>query len=209
MKFRSEPLKTARLRTTLAQERQMTSLLDREIIGGSHQIVPHRENWVPMWVDTGHVVRSDCGTMFAERSITRGGRLIWLVTTEGKSHAYHATAQDPFAAFEQATEARDRRRFVRGQWDVVKRLQRDLMLGRRRFDVLIDDAAASPLCAVGIQYFMSRIGMGRVRRVSGRVAALMMMIEPQVGFVIYEAARRHGVLSEMPEGRDAVTSAMA
>ncbi len=185
-------LNDARLRATLAKERQMMSLIEREIIGGSDQIVRHSENWVHMWVDTGHRVMSDCGTMVAERGITRGGRLLWLITREGKRHAFHATAQDPFAAFEQANAAQARRREVRGQWATVKRLRRDLLTGRRHMDVTLEDAAASPLCSVGIEAFMSRIGMGRVQRVSGRVAALMMLIEPQVGFVIFEAAARQG-----------------
>lgn len=187
-------LSDARLRATLAKQRQMMSLIEREILSGSDQIVPHSENWVRMWVDTGHRVSSGCGTMVAERGITRDGQLIWLITRAGKRHGFHATAADPFAAFEQARAAQARRREVRADWARVTRLRRDLLTGRVSFDVTLDDAAASPLCAVGIAAFMARIGMGRVRRVSGRIAALMMLIEPQVGFVIYEAAARQGRL---------------
>lgn len=187
-------LAAARLRTALAKERQMTSLIDQDILSASGAIVLHRENWVTMWVDTGNAVFSDCGTMMAERGITEGGRKLWLVSRDGKAKAYHATAEDPFTAFEQADAARAKRRLVRSRWNIVKQLARDLMFGRRAFDVVIADAEASPLCAVGIQAFLSRIGLGGVTRVSGRVAALMMVIEPQVGFVIYEAALRHNVL---------------
>ncbi|MGR3500812.1 hypothetical protein [Pseudaestuariivita sp.] len=200
MTHRSHSLQDARVRSTLARERQMMSLIEREILSGTDTLVIHSENWVKMWVDTGNVVTSDCGTMRAERGITRDGQLLWLVSREGKAKAYHATAADPFAAFEQAGAALDRRREVRSRWDEVRRLSRRLLLGSVRFDVLIADADASPLCSVGIRAFLRRIGMGGVTRVSGRTAALMMLLEPQVGFVIYEAALRHGAL---PDARDA------
>ena len=39
--------------------------------------------------------------------------------------------------------------------------------------------------------FMARMGMPNVQKISGRSAALLMKIDPQLGFVIREAHRRH------------------
>lgn len=178
------------LKTRLAKERQMTSLLEREIVPASGAIQPNRENWVRMWVDTGHVVRGDRPGVRATRGIDDRGQLMWLVHRDGKALGYHATAADPVAAIEQAEAAWAHRKAVRQRWREVEALARDLRSGRRSFDVRFEDAAASPLCEVGIRAFLRRVGLSPDGAISGWFAAQLMRVEPQVGFVIYEAARR-------------------
>ena len=113
-------------------------------------------------------------------------------------HAGAASSTDTLRKqLAQARAAWDERRRVRAHWPVVRRIARDLALGRRRLEVRIEDAHASALCTVGIEGFLRRIGLGRVRRVSGRTAALLMALEPQVGFVILAAHERaHGRLPD-------------
>lgn len=45
---------------------------------------------------------------------------------------------------------------------------------------------------LGIKWFRDRLHISRKQTLSGRSAALLMKVEPQVGFVIYEAAQRTG-----------------
>ena len=187
------PLPAARradLRLALAMQRPMTSLTDRAILSVTTEFEDNRENWVRMWVDPGHAIRSDCGQMTACRGITRQGRLLWLVRAEGKAFGYHSAEACPFAAMDEAAAAWAERRRVRRNWAFVERLRRDLITGRQRFTVDIADAHRSALCATGIEAFMARIGLGHVRRLPGRLVALMMTIEPQVGFVILAAWER-------------------
>ncbi|MFN6977785.1 MAG: hypothetical protein ACK4OP_06660, partial [Gemmobacter sp.] len=187
----------ADLRLALAMQRPMTSLLDRAILSVTAEFAFDTENWVRMWVDPGHAVASDCGQCTATRGITTEGRLLWLVRHRDKAHGYHSAASCPFDAIAEAEWAWAERRRVRRNWAFVESLRRDLVAGRRRMTVEIDDAHRSALCATGIEAFMRRIGLGRVQRVSGRVAALMMLIEPQVGFVLAAAwERQHGPIPE-------------
>jgi hypothetical protein len=51
---------------------------------------------------------------------------------------------------------------------------------------------------MGIEGFLAALKLGRIQSVSGRIAALMMQIEPQVGFVIYQAMQREGYTPEVP-----------
>lgn len=179
------------LKTRLAKTRQMMSLIEKDIIAGSSHIVRHTENWVPMWIDEGHQIGSDCGTMNAVRGIGFDGTLMWLVRHDSKTYGYHSQATCPFEAFEDARDAWSRRAQVRAEWSDVERITRELLTGRLRFRVTRADAYASPLCRAGIDGFMASIGMPNVQSISGRTAALLMRIDPQIGFVIREAHRRH------------------
>lgn len=180
---------TARL--MLAKQRQMTSLMDKEFLAESPDMVFYSTNWVPLYYDRGNRVTSDCGQICAFRAITLKGQFLWLVFTKDKVHGFHAVGNDPFAAMVQAQQAWAHRGFVRQEWDAVERAARDLITGRQRFDVRVEDLYASPLCHLGIDSFRRACGLGRVTRIPGRLAALLMKIEPQMGFVIHAAMQRH------------------
>lgn len=182
---------------TLAKERQMLSLIEKEVLAGSGSFVFDNTNWVKLWYDPGYAVASDCGTMTAYRAITADGDLLWFVFGDGKKLGFHATETDPVAAMEEAKAAWAHRKAVRTRWDEVEEVSRDLWRGTQKFDVRIEDAHASPLCTQGIEGFMGSVGLGGLTRISGRTAAMMMKIEPQVGFVIFEAWQRH--LADTPD----------
>lgn len=176
----------------LAKQRQMTSLIDKEIISSGGAFVFDKTDWVPLYYDTGYAVRSDCGDIIAYRAATLSGQLLWLVFTTGKKRGYHAIADDPVQAMADAKAVWARRAMVRANWEDVTRTAGELRAFRARFDIRIEDAEASPLCSLGIEGFMRAIGMGHVRRMPGWLAGWLMKLEPQMGFVIYEAMQRHG-----------------
>lgn len=182
---------TARL--MLAKQRQMTSLIDMEIIAGSADMVFDKSDWVPLYMDRGYCVTSDCGKMRAYRSVTLQGQLLWMVFTAGKLKGYHALGNDPVDAMAQAWASWSKRRAVRQNWEQIDQTASDLIWGRQSFDIRVEDLDACPLCTLGIEGFRNKIGMGRVTRISGRLAALLMKIEPQMGFVISAAMERHGI----------------
>ena len=175
----------------LASQRQMTSLIDKEIISSGSEFAYYRKDWVPLYYDTGYAVTSDCGKLIAYRAATLRGQLLWLVFHPNKKHGFHAIADDPLLAMDHAQAAWARRAHVRKNWSEVEDAARDLIIGRQNFTVSLEVADASPLCALGIEGFMRSIGMARVRHMPGRLAALLMRLEPQIGFVIYEALQRH------------------
>ena len=195
----------APLKVRLAKERQMMSLMEKEIATVLGEFIQDRENWVRMWVDTGHAVLSDCGRLTAFRGIDFDGTLMWLVRHPDKAHGYHSLERDPHAAIAEAEAAWADRRRVRKRWGDVRRIARELLLGKKRFEVTRADAHRSALCSAGIDAFMARIGLPNAQRVSGRTAALLMMLEPQLGFVIYAAYER--TLSE--RGKQAAPHAQA
>ncbi|GAB4347187.1 MAG: hypothetical protein Kow0026_00220 [Oricola sp.] len=103
----------------------------------------------------------------------------------------HSLEKDPDGAIKEALAAWRARRAVRSQWHVVEKVTSDLLVGRRRFDVTLEDAHNSPLCTVGIEAFLKRVGMAGRTRISGRAAAILMkLVEPQMGFVIHQAFLR-------------------
>ena len=182
--------KHAPLQTRLVGERQMMSLMEKEIAVIVGDLVQDRENWVRMWVDTGHIVTSDDGTLQAFRGIDFDGTLMWLVRHPNKKHGYHSRLSDPFAAMIEANEAWADRRRVRARWPLVKSIAWDLILGRKSFAVTRADAHQSALCGAGIDAFMTRIGCKNRQALSGRTAAMLMLLDPQLGFVIYAAYER-------------------
>ena len=172
----------------LASTRQMMSLMEKEFLAGSGAFVFDKADWVRLWYDPEHAIRSDCGTMTAYRAITVGGQLLWYVFTDGKTRGFHAIETDPFAAMEAADRALARRKMIRADhWDRIETVASDLRNGRQKFSVSLDDAHRSPLCTLGIEGFMQSVGLGRVQQINGRLAGFLFKIEPQVGFVIHEA----------------------
>ena len=187
----ARPVPGHHLRLKLAMDRQMTSLLDREMASTSDAIVREKEDWVDAFVDYEHVVSFDGGETRAYRAVSVSeGTLFWLVRRTGKTKGYHSDCADPLAAVEQAHEAWRNRKLIRRDWDAVERLARDLLLGRTKLRVRIQDAYSSPLCNMGVSAFMRWMRISGVTEVSGRLAAILMRIEPQVGFVIYQAHLR-------------------
>lgn len=175
----------------LAQQRQMTSLIDKEIISSGGEFIFDKTDWVPLYYDTGYDVRSECGTATAYRAATLDGHLLWLVFTPAKRRGYHATSHDPVQAIADAKASWARRSMVRKEWDGVEHSARALRKFQGDFDIRIEDAQASPLCSLGIEGFMRSIGIGRVQRIPGWLAGWLMKLEPQMGFVIFEAMQRH------------------
>lgn len=183
--------RSQQLRQKIAFQRPMISLLDRELLAISDDIVEERENWIRAFVDYGHAIECPNGQATAFRALDASeGSLFWLVRREGKHHGFHSRAVDAYDAIDEAHAAWQCRRQVRQDWAFVERLMRDALLGRIQFKVRIEDAHSSPLCGMGIDAFLTRMRLEHVREISGRMAAILMWIDPQVGFVLYEAHRR-------------------
>lgn len=200
-------LSHADARLLLAKHRQMTSLMDKEIIAEGADMVFDNANYVPLYYDRGYSVVSDCGEITAYRAITLKGQSLWMVFTPSKAHGYHATCTDPVEAIEAARATWAHRRAVRQDWGQVEKTARDLIWGRQRFDVREEDLIASPLCALGIQGFRASIGMSRITKMPGRLAALVMMLEPQMGFVIHAAMQRHAQQADQHSSDNAALAA--
>jgi hypothetical protein len=186
----SNSICTDTLFKALATDRQMTSLTDKEIIANGDSFKYLRSDWVSLYYDQGHCVKSDDGRQTAYRSITTGGEKLWLVFSNGKKRGFHSEHDCPFDAFVEARDALDRRRSIRSNWDEVKQLGHDLRLCRITMNVKTEDAEASPLCAMGTRHFLRRLGMAKIKRISGFSLAWLMLIEPQLGFVLHHAALR-------------------
>ena len=192
-------LSHAAARLLLAQTRRMTSLMEIEIASAGPDMVFTKADWVPLYFDRGNGVTSDCGQITAYRAMTLKGHFLWMVFARDKSRGYHASTQDPHDAIDMARQSWAQRRAVRQEWDLVERTARDLIRGRQRFDVRIEDLHASPLCHLGGEGFRRAIGCGRVSRMPGWLAALAMKIEPQMGFVLHAAIQRHAAAQRAEE----------
>ena len=181
----------------LAADRQMTSLIDKELIASGDAFTYLRSDWVSLYYDQAHFVTSDDGSQTAYRAVTTSGEMLWLVFSTGKTRGYHAESACPFDAFHEARDALDRRRAVRKNWGEIKQLGQDLRLRRIKMEVRIEDATASPLCAMGTRHFLRRMGMPNLKRISGFGLAWLMLIEPQLGFVLHQASLREG--TQLPQ----------
>lgn len=181
----------------LAAERQMTSLIDKDIIATGEAFTFYRPDWVPLYYDRGNEITSDDGSQTAYRAITTRGDLLWLVFSVGKTRGYHADVECPFDACHIARTALTRRRAIKQHaWQEVRQLAHDLRLRRLKMEVLIEDAEASPLCAMGTRYFLRRIGRPNVKRMSGFTLAWLMLLDGQLGFVLHQAAQRQAIAAK-------------
>ena len=153
-------------------------------------LIIDKDNWVRMWVDNCQMVQTHCGTISAYRGVSFDGRDLWLVRHLDKTQGYHSQARDVGEAIREAEIAWAERKRVRRRWPEVEMLASELLAGRRKLNIVIQDAYESALCEIGVRSFMRRIGLGRVERLPGRIVALLMKIEPQVGFVIFRAWER-------------------
>ncbi len=182
----------------LVQVRGDLSLIEQEFAIEA-QVQRETADWVPMWVDMENSVRSDRHGATAYRAITDEGTLLWYVCRDGKKKGYHSPASRAIDAFEDAAQCWHLRREIKKNWSQLQALQMDLVLGRTSVDVTVADARGGGLCVMGIEGFMRRIGIAKVTRISGRFAALLMRIEPQVGFALYHAAAMKGILPSTPQ----------
>jgi len=189
MIFRKRP-DPAFLKQRLILQRQMTSLIDRAFLSEGAHFLFDKTNWVRCWIDLGYEVRGDDG-LKAYRAITEAGQLFWMVYHPNKKHAYHATADDPVAAIEEAIAAWYARKQVRQNWRAVKDLRRDLLTFRRaNFTVHRIDAYQAGLCRIGVDGFMRRLGFGALQSLPARRLALLSLIDEQAAFAIYGAHLR-------------------
>ncbi len=195
---RLERAHTDELLGKLCMQRKMTSLVDRQLAVATTHFEKNTENWVHMWLDPEQIVKNECGAITAHRGITVQGELLWLVRHKDKKMGYHSAAPDPIAGIEEASFAWAERRRIRQRWHEVEILAEAARKGRYRQTVHIEDAYNSPLCETGVRAFMSRVGLRRytqpgVGRLSAANVARLMLLEPQVGFVLMTAfERQHG-----------------
>lgn len=199
--FRENWRKHAHLKARLVKERQMMSLMEKEIAIVIGDVVQNSENWVRMWVDTGHVVICDEAEIKAYRGIDVNGQLMWLVQHPKKSHGYHSCQADPFDAIAEAKSAWAERARIRAHWPQVRSLARSLVLGFETLTVTREDAYKSGLCSAGVDAFMTRIGLPQRQFLGGRTAALLMIIDRQLGFAVFSAYERELLLKGVARRR--------
>lgn len=191
MKGWKRPGRAERMQT-LIMARPMTSLLEKEILLATDTIRTGRDRWLRPLYDPDHAVSVDRGRTVAYRAIDKNGAILWLVRNQAESMQYHSMHSDPFAALDEAEAAFARRRPANADWAGVEALTRDLMRFRRRLTVTLADAREAGLSPAAIAGFCNRLGVGRQGRMSGWLAAILTRLEPDLGYVLYAAARRQG-----------------
>lgn len=175
----------------LIDDRSGSGAIDFQLsLDGKSSIKRNTDNWVRTWVDMEHRVEDNGSECIAYRAITDAGQLIWMVERPGRKYAYHADAARPEDAFRQASRARQNRRDLSRQWNSVKVLRRQVMLGSVCLTASLDDARNAGLCELGIQGFLSRIGCGGATHVSGRVLMLISYFDRQVSYPVFNAYLR-------------------
>lgn len=194
------PQRPGALFQKLAGERKTLSEGEREAIADASAFIFVDRTWVTLWYDPAHAIRSRCGGMTAYRAITTTGDLLWYVAPEGDAPVYHAQCADPFEAIEHATVALGAQADLNRRWAHIERLARDLRSGAVAFDVTAEDARRVPLRAVLFKTMMAVAGVSGKRAVSGRTAAMMMKVEPSVGFIIHAAWVRSHIAAPGHQG---------
>ena len=194
-------LASDRLKRSLICTRPETSLIDKEILSDGSHLRFDTSNWVRCWYDTDHRYDDPAGEVRALRAISTEGELFWLVHHENKRHPFHADTETAEDAVEMARLFWGRRRITRSRMAHFSTLRRDVLMGRARGTVLVEDAARAGLCAMGTRAFMRRMGIGKRRAVPARVVALLSFVEPQAGMVLQAAFDR--MAQNAPRGADA------
>ena len=190
MPFASSSQKRSALFKALAAQRACLAEQDQKALATSNTFVFANCNWVSLWFDPGHAVASDFGTMTAYRAITTAGELIWYVVPEAGAPVYHAQCADPVQAMDHAAEVHRGQHALRDEWHLVETIAQDLRSGTQQFDVTLDDARDAPMCPLGFKAVMASVGLFGFKRISGKTAAKLMAVEPQMGFVIHAAWKR-------------------
>lgn len=190
-------LRSAKCRNEACTERLIADrpnmhAIDVELAIQADDLPFTRENWISYYYDPKHVVTSDCGEMTATRAITKDGQLFWLCTRHGTFRVYHSLAHDPFFAFEQAKEAWEARARIRKNWKQVEAFADAVSSGRFKCRVTREDLKQSALCELGAEGFLKSFRLENKHSVSAKMAAFLMSIEPQVGFVLHATMTRLG-----------------
>ena len=181
------PLRPGYLFHKLASTRKSLSQAETEALVKANTFTYVDRVWVTLWFDPEHMVTSDCGGMTAYRAITSTGDLMWYVAPEGDAPVYHAQCADPFEAMEHAAASVGIQSDISRRWAHIERLAGDLRSGTLDFDVTFEDARHSPACPTGFRAIMASMGLFGARAISGRVAAMLMRVEPGIGFIIHAA----------------------
>lgn len=181
------PHRRAALFKTLADERKVRSGADQHRQTGPDTFTFVDRDWVTLWYDPAHAVRSHCGGMTAYRAITTTGDLLWYVAPEGKAPVYHAQCADPFQAIEHATVALGAQSDLNLRWAFIERLARDVRSGVRVLDITLGDVQCSPVAPVGFRGLMACLARLGAHHISARYVAVLMQINPSLGFVLHAA----------------------
>jgi len=88
-------------KSLLAKQRQMTSLIDQEIIAEGETMTFAKIGRTALYFDLCNMVTSDCGRKRAFRGVTKKGQLIWLCFDALGTKAQMSFASDPFDAMDQ------------------------------------------------------------------------------------------------------------
>ena len=181
------PQRPGALFQILMGERKTLSAGEKEAIADASAFTYVDRTWVTLWYDPAHAIRSKCGGMTAFRAITSTGDLLWYVAPEGDAPVYHAQCADPFEAIEHATVALGAQADLNRRWAHIERLAHGLRSGALKFNVTPEDARRVPMRPTLFKAFMAVVDLFGTRAISGRTAAMMMKVEPSIGFVIHAA----------------------
>lgn len=157
----------------------------------SNSLVFDRSDWVSAWVDPRQSYWSRDGLTQATRAITVDGRLIWLVSHPKFKRPYHSREETATEAFLDAQNAWRRKTAQAKAKGEVREIVYRLATFRESYAVVIDDAYRSPLCDEGVDGFLRSLGVPGIKRCPGWLVAWFYYVDRQVGFVIYEAHKRH------------------
>jgi|GEM_PF-2996861 len=181
------PQKPGALFQKLIGERKTLSAGEKEVIADASAFIYVDRTWVTLWYDPGHAISSKCGAMTAYRAITTSGDLLWYVAPKGDAPVYHAQCSDPFEAIEHATVALGAQTDLNRRWAHIGRIAQDLRSGALDFDICAEDARNVPLRASPFRSVIALAGLLGDGKISGRMAAALMTIQPSIGFIIHAA----------------------
>ncbi|MEO0766051.1 MAG: hypothetical protein AAFY75_08525 [Pseudomonadota bacterium] len=184
----------------LMGERKTLSAGEKEVIADASAFTYVDRTWVTLWYDPGHAIRSKCGGMTAYRAITTTGDLLWYVAPQGDAPVYHAQCSDPFEAIEHATVALGAQADLNRRWAHIERIAQDLRCGTIAFDVCAEDARNVPLRASVFRAVMALARVFGGGKISGRMAAALMRVQPSIGFIIHAAWLRAQVDGPVQQG---------
>lgn len=190
--FKARGDRPERCKERLVMARSGEHILDREIAIAADVFPCVHESWITYFLDPANVVSTGCGQLMATRAITTDGQLFWLCESRSQRKLYHSLQCDPLQAIDDATRVWSKRKKIRREWAKVEAFAVSLRCGESVCEVTRKDLENSVLCRLGVEGFLSTFGLSARTSLSGRVAALLMKIEPQVGYVLHQVLEREG-----------------
>ena len=175
---------------TLAAQRTLDVCATGQADAGADAFIFVDRTWVTLWYDPRHAIPSACGSMTAYRAITTTGDLLWYVASENAGPVYHAQCATPAEAILHAKIALGLRGGTNGRMTQIHRLAQDLRNGTISFDVIDDDARGAARRPIAFRALLALGALFGQRGISGRTAALLMRLDPDMGSIIQSAARR-------------------